>query len=104
MSLDTYNMRQRVWLYPGPPTGGGRWHFVSVSKHAGKDIKEYFGQDRRGFGSIPVVVTVGQTSWKTSIFPDKKLGTYVLPIKAEVRKREGITDGTLLAYSIKIRT
>jgi len=98
MSIDTYKMRQRVWIYPSMDG----WHFVSVSRQASKDIREIFGGSVRGFGSIPVVVTVGQTSWKTSIFPDKKSGTYLLPLKAMVRKKEGIHEGTLLTYSIKI--
>lgn len=79
------------------------WHFVNVSKKVSKEIQETFGNSNGGFGSIPVVVTVGKTNWKTSIFPDKKSGTYLLPIKAEVRNKEGITDGTMLAYTIIIQ-
>jgi len=99
MKKPTYKMREKVWLYPGM----AGWHFVSVSKKASKSIKQLFGNSERGFGSIPVVVTVGKTSWKTSIFPDKKSGKYLLPLKAEVRKKESITAGKTLAYSIEIR-
>jgi len=91
-------MREEVWLYPGM----AGWHFVSVSKKVSYEIREKYGKSKRGFGSIPVVVTVGKTSWKTSIFPDKKSGTYLMPIKAEVRKKEGITYGEMLSYSIEI--
>jgi len=99
MALDEYSMRMPVWLYPGM----AGWHFVNVTKAASKEIKDNFGMGAAGFGSIPVMVTVGKTSWKTSIFPDKRNGTYLLPIKAEVRKKEGIVAGKLLAYSIKLR-
>ena len=80
------------------------WHFVSVSKKASKEIKEKFDVMRRGFGSIPVVVTVGKTSWKTSIFPYKKSGTYLLPIKANVRKKEGINYGKIINFTVEVRT
>ena len=93
-----YNIKEKVWLYSEMPS----WHFVNVSKPVSKEIKKLFGNGGRGFGSVPVLVTVGKTNWKTSIFPDKKKGVYILPIKAEVRKKEGIVHGKMLNYSIKI--
>jgi hypothetical protein len=48
-------------------------------------------------------VTIGQTVWKTSIFPDSKSGSYLLPLKAEVRKKEKIGVGDTLTFSIEIR-
>jgi hypothetical protein len=40
-----------------------------------------------------VDVTVGSTRWSTSIFPDSKRGTYVLPLKKAVRVAEGLSAG-----------
>ena len=94
-----YRLRGKVWVYPG----AAAWYFVNVSKKISAEIKENFGDSGRGFGSIRVRVTVGTTSWKTSVFPDSKSGTYLLPIKAEVRKKEGITDDTMLSYTIEIQ-
>jgi hypothetical protein len=45
----------------------------------------------------------GGTSWKTSIFPDKKTGTYLLPLRASVRKREKIAAGDKIAFSVEVR-
>lgn len=98
MKGPTYELRAKVWLYPGM-TG---WHFVDVNKKASREIKANFGHGGRGFGSIPVIVTVGQTSWKTSIVPDKKSDTYLLPLKAEVRQKEDIQSGEIINYSIEI--
>jgi len=93
-------MRGKVWLYEAMEG----WHFVSLPKKQSKEIKDLFGEVlKQGWGSIPVIVTVGNTSWKTSIFPDSKSDTYVLPLKAEVRKKEGIAYGNTLSYSIEIR-
>jgi hypothetical protein len=35
-------------------------------------------------------VTLGKSSWSTSIFPDSKVGRYILPIKKAVRRAEHI--------------
>jgi len=99
MKRPAYKLRSKVWLYPGM-TG---WHFVSVPKKPSKEIKELFATKLRGFGSIPVNVSLGKTSWQTSIFPDKKTATYILPLKAEIRKKEGIKAGKTIAYTIEIK-
>jgi hypothetical protein len=91
-----YTSRSKVWLYPGEAA----WHFVNVDKKHTAELKEKYGVKRRGFGSIPVVVTLGKTSWKTSIFPDKRSGTYLLPLKQQVRAKEGVAHGDTITFSI----
>jgi hypothetical protein len=87
-----------VWRYPGM----AGWHFLTVPKGTSAIIKERFGAKRRGWGSIPVMVTIGKTRWKTSIFPDRRAGAYLLPLKAEVRKRERIRDGQTVRFTFDI--
>jgi hypothetical protein len=94
-----YAFKAKVWLYPGMK---GAWHFVTVPKEISQEIKELHGWGRRGFGSIRVIVTVGHTSWKTSIFPDKKTDAYLLPLKTDVRKKEGIVIDATTAFTIEI--
>jgi hypothetical protein len=94
-----YKMRARVWLYPG----AGGWHFVTLPARDSAAIKKGFGMTQRGWGSLPVIATVGKTSWKTSIFPDKKIGSYVLPLKADVRKKENIQLDRVIAFAVQIR-
>ena len=77
---------------------------MSVSKKASKEIRDKFGVGVRGFGSIPVVVIIGKTRWKTSIFPDRKKGTYLLPLKTAVRQNEGISYGKTVDFSVEVRT
>lgn len=96
---DTYKTTLKVWLYDGPAA----WHFVTLTKKDSKEIIELFGDMKRGWGSLPVTVTVGETTWETSIFPDKKTESFLLPLKAAVRKKEGIKEGELVEFSIKIR-
>lgn len=68
------------------------WFFVSLPVDVADDLEEQAGE-RRGFGSIRVEVAVGASRWRTSVFPDSKQGTFVLPIKRAVRDREGLADG-----------
>jgi hypothetical protein len=57
---------------------------------------------RSGWGSIRVEATIGGSTWKTSIFPDSKSGTFLLPVKAQVRKQEGISAGDRVRLTIEI--
>lgn len=86
-----------VWLY----SGNAGWHFVTIEKDDAMQIKADYPWPRRGFGSIPVSVTIGETTWKTSIFPDKN-GTYVLPLKKEVRSKESIKESDLITLHIRV--
>lgn len=93
-----YKFKTKVWLYPGM----AGWHFVSIPKKQAEEIKNGFGKKVKGWGSIPVKVKTGKTIWGTSIFPDKKSGTYLLPIKAKVRKIESIYEGDEIQIEIAI--
>lgn len=92
-------MTEKVVLWPGETAS---WHFIAVTKSVGQEIKASLGKNRRGFGSVPVTVTVGKTTWQTSIFPDRFSGSYILPLKASVRKAEEIEAGDKLTYTIKL--
>jgi hypothetical protein len=93
-----YQIRANVWLYPGM----AGWHFVTLPKKQSAEIKSRFGMFRRGWGSLPIVATIGKTSWKTSIFPDRKSGAYLLPVKADVRKRENVVMGSRVLLRVQI--
>jgi len=99
MKNPLYQIRGKVWIYPGKTA----WHFVNVSKKQSQEIKKLFGEMAGGWGSLPVKVGVDKISWNTSIFPDKKSGKYLLPLKAEIRKKKGIVAGQKISYSIEIR-
>lgn len=94
-----FTFKTKVWLYPGAQAA---WHFVSVPRELSAEIKSGFGKSSRGWGSLRVEVTIGKTTWKTSIFPDKKSSAYLLPLKADVRKREGVKAGDEVSVHIKI--
>ena len=93
-----YKLRSKVWLYPGM----GGWHFIGVDEKNSRAIRAtQLGMPRRGWGSIPVVVKLGKSEWKTSIFPDKS-GVYLLPLKAAIRRQERIAADDVVAYTITL--
>jgi hypothetical protein len=73
--------------------GEGSWHFVSVPEEVSDEIEAMFGHRSGGFGSVKVEVTVGRTTWQTSLFPDRKRETYILPMKKAVRTAERLQVG-----------
>jgi hypothetical protein len=78
------------------------WRFMGIPEKEGAEIKKKYGAHAKGWGSIPVSVTVGNTSWQTSIFPDKKSGSYLLPLKTKIRKAEKIEDDSLVTFILKL--
>ena len=49
-----------------------------------------------------VEVTVGSTTWLTSLFPSTEQGAYVLPVKKAVRTAEGVGDDDPLEVTIRL--
>lgn len=98
MKYNQYAFTSRVWLY----SGKAAWHFITIPKDVSLDIKKQFGDIKRGWGSLPVTVTIGSATWKTSIFPDTKEGAYVLPLKAEIRKKEHLVKGQTIQLRVEI--
>ncbi len=94
-----FKFSAQVFPYPGMAA----WRFVALSQALSVEIKTRFGKIKKGWGSIPVLVTVGKTTWQTSIFPDKKSQSYLLPMKLEVRKKEGVMDGDTINLCLRIR-
>jgi hypothetical protein len=55
----------------------------------------------RGFGSLKVRVTIGDSHFATSVFPSKETG-WMLPVKAAVRKAEGLGEGELVEVVLEV--
>ncbi|MDT7831092.1 DUF1905 domain-containing protein [Flavobacteriaceae bacterium S356] len=85
-----YQFSTKMWKHA--PTGG--WHFVSLPKTISKEIRESFGWQEEGWGRMKVIAEYKQHSWKTSIWFDTKAETYVLPIKADIRKKANLQINT----------
>ncbi len=80
---------------------GGTWRFVTVPDDL-SDVIRFESGPPSGFGAVPVEVTVGGTTWRTSLFPSAGRGAYVLPVKAAVRRAEGLDDGEPVQVSVRL--
>jgi hypothetical protein len=78
------------------------WTFVSLPADASEDIRELSDGPRRGFGSVPVRVSIGTSTWRTSVFPDGARGVYVLPVKRAVRRAEGLDAGDVASVTVEL--
>lgn len=93
-----YTFSAELWEYQGK----GAWHFVSLPFEEADDIEERFGASARGFGSVRVEVTIGSSTWRTSIFPASKERTYILPVKKPVRAAEGLEAGSTAFVELRV--
>ncbi len=85
------------WTTPSAPAA---WHFITIDGPAGEALSATALMRRmegmsRGFGSLKVAVTIGGSTFKTSVFPSKETG-WMLPVKASVRKAEGLAEGDVV--------
>jgi hypothetical protein len=80
------------------------WTFVTLPVDGSDEIRDRTAATgpRRGFGSVRVRVTVGTTTWTTSIFPDAGRGAYVLPIKRAVREAESLAEGDTTSVKVEL--
>src|SRR5690606_36227684 len=55
-----------------------------------------------GWGMIPVRVTIGSTTWPTALWP--KDGGYIVPLRADARRKEKLELGDVVAISLELMT
>jgi hypothetical protein len=92
-----YEFEAEIWRSEST----GSWAFVTVPADDSDDIRFRSGPPV-GFGSVRVEVTVGGTTWRTSVFPDARSGCYVLPFKQSVRRAERLDVGDVAALSLEL--
>ena len=73
-----------VWEWRGPSP----YYFVSVPEDGCAAIEDAKALVTYGWGMIPVTVTMGSTTWATSLWP--KDGGYVVPLKLAARTAERV--------------
>ncbi len=85
-----HTFRADLWLWDARKSDS--WTFVTLPAELSDELREA-SVPGRGFGSVRVEVSIGNSTWQTSIFPDQQSGCYTLPIKAAIRKAESIAAG-----------
>jgi hypothetical protein len=84
------------WRGPAPH------HFVRVPEDVCVELRDVSPFVSYGWGMIPVRARIGESEWKTSLFP--KDGGYVVPIKDAVRNDEELRLGDVVTVELAIRS
>ena len=85
-----------IWFWKGPAP----WYFVTVPGDEAGELEAAAGFVSYGWGMVPVTATIGATEWSTSLFP--KDGSYVVPLKAWVRRAEGLDEGDTVKVRLSV--
>ena len=88
-----------LWMWKGE--AAGRWYFVTVPEEQSDEIRAHSLASRRGFGSVRVEARIEGVTWRTSVFPLNS-GGYILPVKADVRRRAGIAAGDEVRLKLEL--
>jgi hypothetical protein len=97
----SFSFTGKCWLWQGK----GAWHFITLPQDKSEEIKFFSlnnSAKKRGWGAVRVIASIGNTDWETSIFPYKKEQAYILPLKAEIRKKEKVIQNTDVTVKLKI--
>lgn len=81
-----YQFKAEVWKH----NSSAGWYFVTLPKNTTKEIRLLFQKMEEGWGRLPCDAKIGKTRWKSALWFDTKHNAYILPLKAEVRKKEHI--------------
>jgi hypothetical protein len=86
-----------VWEWRGPAP----YHFVTVPAEESARIADIASATTYGWGMIPVEVSLGSSTWRTSLYA--KDGGYVLPLRDSVRKKEEVALGDVVSVRMDVR-
>ena len=80
--------------------GSAPFYFVAVPEEECEILKNVSKMVTYGWGMIPVKAQIGETAWKTSLFP--KMGRYLVPVKDSVCKAETLAEGDEVTVKLEV--
>ena len=80
------------WRGPAP------FYFAKTPPNVTQEIETSAGHLSYGWGCIPADVTIGSTTFYTALIPRE--GSYLVPLKAAIRKSEGIEPESKLTVKL----
>ena len=94
-----YGFKGRIWRHAGLAS----WYFVSLPKNLSMAIRRDHGISEEGWGRLRATALIGTSKWQTAIWFDTKVGAYLLPIKASVRKNAQISSGSMVSVTLYLK-
>ena len=86
----------------------GTYHLVTLTGEAAEQVAMHARIERletgtrRGFGSVKVVARIGDTRWRTSLFPQRRQSEWVLLVGRKVMRAEGLVEGEAVWVEIEL--
>lgn len=97
-NLIKYTFTAIIWQYDGP----NGWYFVSLPYDISKEIRENLKWQEEGWGRLKATAKIENQEWKTAIWFDTKQNTYLLPLKADIRKKGNLEKDQVIEVSVFI--
>ncbi len=98
MTEPSWTFDAELWTAEHP----GAWAFLTLPPDVDEEVRLRSGPPS-GFGSVRVEISLGGSTWRTSVFPDKARG-YVLPVKSAVRRSESLELGDTVRLRLSLVT
>ncbi len=87
-----------LWPWAARPS----WIFLTLDPALADEVRLASFLAPRGWGSVRVEACIDGIRWQTSLFPDGSTGSYVLPVKASVRRKLGADVGDRVSVRLMI--
>lgn len=95
MQIDE-TFRAMVWTQEST----NAWHFVTLPDELSRRIRTLTSGQLKPFGSFHLKARTGLTTWESSLFADRKRNAFLLPVKADVRRKEKIAAGDMIEVTV----
>lgn len=93
-----YQFKANMWKHKAE----GGWYFISIPQEYSEEIRTNLQWQEEGWGRMKADAIINDFSWNTSIWFDSKLKLYILPVKAEVRKKLALTEEKELSVTVLV--
>lgn len=91
--MKKFSFSARVVRWPG----ANPWFFVHVPREHFTVIRDQYGK-----GLLRSTITIGTTSWQTSLLPYLQDKTFLIALKKSVRTAEDIWEGDRVTVQVEI--
>jgi len=104
--LENITVTTPLWRWQSA-TAPAAWYFLTIEGDAADAVRvaAMTGQwldGRRGFGSARVEARIGDSIWKTSVFPHRESGGWLLPVKAAIRRAERLVEDEAVTVTVSL--
>lgn len=96
----SYAFRGELWHYPEQ----AGWHFITLPPDLAEQLRVAATPFRKSFGSVKVSASIAGRRWSTSLFPDSKSNSYLLPVKKDIRTAAGLRAGDDVDVELELAT